>query len=222
VSAWIPKVDAAYGVKVTYGPIGSGGGINAITNRTVDFGASDAPLTPDQFAACKGCVQIPWALSATSLAYRGDGLPDHIKLDGNAVAGIFLGTIKKWNDPALKKLNKGKPLPDLAITVIHRSDNSGTTYNLTDYLNSVSRQWKSGVGKGVAVNWPTGVGARGSSGVAATLSQTNGGITYIDVAYSLKSHFKIAAVKNRAGVFQLPGLRAIAAAGATIIRHRPR
>ena len=108
MSAWIPKVDAAYGVKVTYGPIGSGGGINAITNRTVDFGASDAPLTPDQFAACKGCVQIPWALSATSLAYRGDGLPDHIKLDGNAVAGIFRGTIKNWNDPALKKLNKGK------------------------------------------------------------------------------------------------------------------
>src|SRR5438034_3775881 len=106
------------GLKITYGPIGSGGGINAITNRTVDFGASDAPLTPDQFAACKGCVQIPWALSATSLAYRGDGLPDHIKLDGNAVAGIFLGTIKKWNDPALKKLNKGKTLPDLDITVI--------------------------------------------------------------------------------------------------------
>ena len=221
VSAWIPKVDAAYGLKVTYGPIGSGGGINAITNRTVDFGASDAPLSPDQFAACKGCVQIPWALSATSLAYRGDGLPDHIKLDGNAVAGIFRGTIKNWNDPALKRLNKGKSLPDLAITVIHRSDNSGTTYNLTEYLNSVSTQWKSGVGKGVAVNWPVGVGARGSSGVAATLSQTNGGITYVDIAYSLKSHFKIAAVKNRAGVFQLPGLRAIAAAGATILRVAP-
>ena len=221
VSAWIPKVDAAYGVKVTYGPIGSGGGINAITNRTVDFGASDAPLTPEQFAACKGCVQIPWALSATSIAYRGDGLPDHLRLDGNAVAGIFLGQIKKWNDPALKKLNKGKSLPDLAITVIHRSDNSGTTFNMTEYLNSVSRQWKSGVGKGVAVNWPTGVGARGSSGVAATLSQTNGGITYVDVAYTLKNHFKMAAVKNRAGIFQLPGLRAIAAAGATILRVAP-
>ena len=180
VSAWIPKVDAAYGVKVTYGPIGSGGGINAITNRTVDFGASDAPLTPDQFAACKGCAQIPWALSATSLAYRGDGLPDHLKLDGNAVAGIFMGRIKKWNDPALVKLNKGKSLPNLDITVIHRSDNSGTTYNLTEYLNSVSPQWKSGVGKGVAVSWPTGVGARGSSGVAATLSQTNGGISIVN------------------------------------------
>jgi phosphate transport system substrate-binding protein len=221
VSAWIPAVDKAFGVKVTYGPIGSGGGINAITNRTVDFGASDAPLTPDQFAACKGCVQIPWALSATSIAYRGDGLPDHIRLDGQAVAGIFLGRIKNWNDPAIKKLNKGKPLPDLAITVIHRSDNSGTTYNLTEYLNSVSRQWKSGVGKGVAVAWPTGVGARGSSGVSATLSQTNGGITYVDVAYALKSHFKMAAIKNRAGVYQLPGLRAISAAGATILRVAP-
>jgi phosphate transport system substrate-binding protein len=221
VSAWTPKVDSALGLKVTYGPIGSGGGINAITNRTVDFGASDAPLTPDQFAACKGCVQIPWALSATSIAYRGDGLPDHIRLDGNAVAGIFLGKIKKWNDPALKKLNKGKSLPDLSMTVIHRSDNSGTTFNLTEYLNSVSREWKSDVGKGVAVDWPAGVGARGSSGVSAALSQTNGGITYVDVAYSLKSHFKIAAVKNRAGVFQLPGLRAIKAAGATILRVAP-
>jgi phosphate transport system substrate-binding protein len=221
VSAWTPKVDSALGLKVTYGPIGSGGGINAITNRTVDFGASDAPLNPDQFAACKGCVQVPWALSATSIAYRGDGLPDHIRLDGAAVANIFFGRIKKWNDPALKKLNKGKSLPDLSITVIHRSDNSGTTYNLTEYLNSVSRQWKSDVGKGVAVNWPSGVGARGSSGVAATLSQTNGGITYVDIAYSLKNHFKIAAVKNRAGVFQLPGLRAIAAAGATILRVAP-
>jgi phosphate transport system substrate-binding protein len=221
VSAWTTKVDSAFGLKITYGPIGSGGGINAITSRTVDFGASDAPLTPDQFAACKGCVQIPWALSATSIAYRGDGLPDHIRLDGNAVAGIFLGSIKRWNDAALRKLNKGKPLPDLAITVIHRSDNSGTTYNLTEYLNSVSRRWKSNVGKGVAVDWPAGVGARGSSGVAAALSQTNGGITYVDVAYSLKNRFKIAAVKNRAGIFQLPGLRGIAAAGATILRVAP-
>lgn len=221
VSSWIPKLESSFGLKITYGPIGSGGGINAITNRTVDFGASDAPLTPDQFASCKGCVQIPWALSATSIAYRGEGLPDHLKLDGNAVAGIFMGRIKRWNDPTLKKLNRGRSLPDLAITVIHRSDNSGTTYNLTEYLNSVSSQWKSGVGKGVAVDWPAGVGARGSSGVAAALSQTNGGITYVDVAYSLQNHFKIAAVKNRAGIFQLPGLRGIAAAGATILRVAP-
>jgi phosphate transport system substrate-binding protein len=221
VSAWIPKVDSAFGLKVTYGPIGSGGGIQQIINRTVDFGASDAPLTPEQFAACKSCVQIPWALSATSLAYRGDGLPNHIRLDGKTIAGIFLGNIKRWNDPAIRKLNKGKNLPGLQITVIHRSDNSGTTYNLTEYLSSVSKDWKSRVGKGVAVDWPTGVGARGSSGVSAALSQTNGGITYVDVAYSLKNHFLFAAVKNRAGVYQLPGLRGITAAGKTILRVAP-
>jgi phosphate transport system substrate-binding protein len=221
VQAWIPKVDSQFGIKVTYGPIGSGGGINAITNRTVDFGASDAPLTPDQFAACKGCVQIPWALSATAIAYKGDALPNHIHMSGKIIAGIFLGTIKKWNDPALKALNKGKSLPDLAITVIHRSDNSGTTYNLTEYLNSVSRTWKSGPGKGVAVNWPTGIGARGSAGVSAALSQTDGGITYVDVAFTLSNHFKFAAVQNRAGVFALPGLNGIKAAGATILRVAP-
>jgi len=221
VQAWVPKVQSDLGIKVTYGPIGSGGGINAITGRTVDFGASDAPLSGDQFAACKGCVQIPWALSATSIAYRGDGLPNHLRMTGKVVAGIFLGKIKRWNDPAIKKLNKGKSLPDLAITVIHRSDNSGTTYNLTDYLNSVSKQWKSGPGKGVAVDWPTGVGARGSSGVSAALGQTNGGITYVDIAFSLVNHFKFAAIQNRAGIYQIPGLNSIKAAGATILRVAP-
>jgi len=221
VQTWTPKVDRDLGIKVTYGPIGSGGGINAITSRTVDFGASDAPLTPDQFAACKGCVQIPWALSATSIAYRGDALPNHIHLTGKVLADIFLGKIKNWKDPAIKKLNACKSLPSLAITVIHRSDNSGTTYNLTEYLTRVSGQWKSGPGKGVAVDWPTGVGARGSSGVSAALSQTNGGLTYVDVAFSLANHFKFAAVQNRAGKFQIPGLNSIKAAGATILRVAP-
>jgi phosphate transport system substrate-binding protein len=221
VQTWIPQVDQQLGLKVTYGPIGSGGGINAITSRTVDFGASDAPLSPDQFAACRSCTQIPWALSATALAYKGDALPNHIHMNGKVAGDIFLGRITNWNDPALKKLNKGLNLPDLKITVIHRSDNSGTTYNLTDYLNSVSPSWKSGPGKGVAVAWPTGVGARGSSGVSAALSQTDGGITYVDVAFTLSNHFKFAAVQNRAGVFALPGLNGIKAAGATINRVAP-
>jgi phosphate transport system substrate-binding protein len=221
VQAWIPQVDQQFGLKVTYGPIGSGGGINAITSRTVDFGASDAPLSPDQFVACKGCTQIPWALSATAIAYKGDSLPNHIHMTGAVVADIFLGRITKWNDPALVKLNKGKSLPNLAITTIHRSDNSGTTYNLTEYLNSVSRTWKAGPGKGVSVAWPNGVGARGSSGVSAALSQTDGGITYVDVAFTLANHFKFAAVQNRAGVFALPGLNGIKAAGATILRVAP-
>ena len=137
------------------------------------------------------------------------------------LANIFLGQIKKWNDPAIKKLNPGKSLPDLDITSIHRCDNSGTTYNLTDYLEQRQPAVEERVGKGVAVNWPTGVGARGSSGVAAALTQTNGGITYVDVAYSLVNHFKFAAVKNNAGMYQLPGLRGITAAAATIIRVAP-
>jgi phosphate transport system substrate-binding protein len=221
VAAWTKAVDNALSLKITYGPIGSGGGINAITNRTVDFGASDAPLTPDQFSACKSCVQIPWALSATAIAYKGDALPNHVHFSGQVIAGIFMGRIKKWNDPAIKALNKGKSLPDLDITVIHRSDNSGTTYNLTDYLSHVSPSWKSGPGKGVAVNWPTGVGARGSSGVSAALSGTQGGITYVDVAYTLANHLKFAAVKNKAGVYALPGLTGIKSAAATINRVAP-
>src|SRR6266508_2594918 len=221
VQAWVPKVDGALGIKVTYGPIGSGGGIAQITNRTVDFGASDAPLTPDQFAACKGCVQIPWALSATSIPYRLDSGPNRIRLNGKVLANIFLGKIKTWDAPAIKKLNKGKSIPSTAITVIHRSDGSGTTYNMTDYLSRVSSEWKSRVGKGTAVDWPTGVGGRGSSGVSAALSQTNGGITYVDVAFSLANHFKFAAIQNKAGVFALPGLKGIAAAAKTINRVAP-
>jgi phosphate transport system substrate-binding protein len=221
VQTWIPKVDSKLRIKVTYGPIGSGGGIAQITNRTVDFGASDAPLTPDQAAACKGCVQIPWALSATSIPYRLDGGPSRIRFNGKVLADIFLGKIKSWNDPAIKKLNKGKTIPNTPITVIHRSDGSGTTYNITEYFNRVSPQWKSRVGKGTAVDWPTGVGARGSSGVSAALTQTNGGITYVDVAFSLVNHFKFAAVQNRAGVFALPGLKGIAAAAKTINRVAP-
>jgi phosphate transport system substrate-binding protein len=221
VQTWAPKVDSALGIKVTYSPIGSSGGINAITGRTVDFGASDAPLTPDQFAACKGCVQIPWALSATSIMYKGNGLPNHIHLTGPVLANIFLGKIKTWDAPAIKALNKGKSLPSLGITVIHRSDGSGTTYNLTDYLSKVSPAWRSGPSKGTAVNWPTGVGARGSSGVSAALSSTNGGITYADVAFALANHFNFAAVKNRSGRFQIPGLNSIRAAGQTINRVAP-
>ena len=155
VQTWTPPVESQLGIKVTYGPIGSGGGITQITNRTVDFGASDAPLTPDQTTACKGCVQIPWALSATSIPYRLDNGPNRIRLSGPVLANIFLGKIKTWDAPAIKALNKGKSIPNTQITVIHRSDGSGTTYNITDYLSRVSGEWKSSVGRGTAVNWPT-------------------------------------------------------------------
>ena len=174
VSQWGPAVGQAYGYELQYSPIGSGGGIAAVTNRTVDFGASDAPLSSDQFTACKGCVQIPWALSATSVIYNVQGVKNLLHMNGPTLAKIFNGDITSWNDPAIKKLNKGVALPSLKIAIVHRSDNSGTTFNFTDYLASVSPQWKSKVGTGVAVNWPTGTGARGSSGVAATVAQTPG------------------------------------------------
>jgi phosphate transport system substrate-binding protein len=161
-------------------------------------------------------VQIPWALSATSIPYHIEGVKARLHLTGPVIADIFLNKITKWNDSRIKKLNPKVQLPALNITTIHRSDNSGTTFNFTDYLSRVSGAWRQGPGNGVAVNWPGGVGSKGSSGVAATLSSTNGGITYVDVAYSLKNHFTFAAVKNAAGKYQLPGLRGIAAAAASV------
>jgi phosphate transport system substrate-binding protein len=221
VSQWIAPVGAAFGYELQYSPIGSGGGIAAITARTVDFGASDAPLTPDQFDACKGCVQIPWALSATSIIYNLDGVKNLLHMDGPTLAKIFSGQITKWDDPAIQKLNKGVNLPSQAIAIVHRSDNSGTTFNFTDYLSSVSPQWKSQLGRGVAVNWPVGTGARGSSGVAGAVSQTPGGIGYVDVAFALKNHLKFFAMKNKSGKFATPGLKGILAAASSDQKPEP-
>lgn len=206
------------GARVSYSAIGSGGGIAAITARTVDFGASDAPLTPDQFSACKGCAQIPWAFSATSIPYNVSGVGGGLKLTGPILAGIYLGRIRYWDNTSITAINKGLKMPHEKIVPIFRSDGSGTTYNFTDYLSHVSKSWKKKVGKGTQVSFPTGVGARGSSGVSGALGRTPGGITYVDVAYSLKNHFEIAKIKNRAGRFQLPGLRQIKAAADSIIK----
>jgi phosphate transport system substrate-binding protein len=209
-----------HGSQVSYSGIGSGGGIAAITARSVDFGASDAPLTPDQASACKGCVQIPWAFSATSIPYHVSGVGYGLKLTGPILADIYLGNIKKWNSSRIKAINPGVNLPNESITPIYRSDGSGTSYNFTDYLSHVSKAWKNKVGKGTQPNFPAGIGARGSSGVAAKLSSTKGGITYVDVAYSLKNHFTIAKMRNRAGKYQLPGLRQIQAAADSIVKLR--
>jgi phosphate transport system substrate-binding protein len=201
--------------EVNYNAIGSGGGIAAITNRTVDFGASDAPLTRDQFAACKGCIQLPWVLSATSIMYNLDGVKNAIHLNGRAIADIFLGNITNWNDARIRRLNPAVNFPDRKITPVYRSDGSGTTYNFTDYLTSVSRSFKSRVGgPNTTVNWPTGVGARGSSGVAGVITRTEGAIGYADIAYALKNHIKFAAVQNKSGKWATPGLRSIRAAAA--------
>jgi phosphate transport system substrate-binding protein len=218
ISQWLPKYESATGIHVDYNPIGSGGGIAAITNRTVDFGASDAPLSADQFRACNGCVQIPWVLSANAVAYNVPNSPAHLKITGKLIADIYLGKVTNWNDPALRKINAGVNLPDLKITPIFRSDSSGTTYNFTDYLSKVSSAWASQVGKGTQVNFPAGVGGRGSSGVSGVLTRTPGGIMYADIAYSLAGHFHFFRVQNRAGKYQLPGLRGIAAAASSITK----
>jgi phosphate transport system substrate-binding protein len=221
VSQWIQPLGSAYGYNLQYSGIGSGGGVAAVTARTVDFGASDAPLTPDQFDACKGCVQIPWALSATAIIYNLDGVKNLLHMNGATLAKIVSGQITKWNDPAIQKLNKGVSLPNQTIAFVHRSDNSGTTYNFTDYLSSASADWKSKYGKGVSVNWPVGTGQRGSSGVAAGVTQTPGGLGYVDVAYALKNHLKYFALQNKAGKYATPGLKGILGAAASQVKPDP-
>jgi phosphate transport system substrate-binding protein len=199
--------------EINYNGIGSGGGIAAITNRTVDFGASDAPLTPDQFTACKGCIQLPWVLSATAVMYNLDGVKNAIHLNGRVIADIYLGRVTSWNDARIRRLNPGVSFPDRKITPVYRSDGSGTTYNFTDYLTSVNREFKGKVGgPSTTVNWPAGVGARGSSGVAGVVTRTEGAIGYADIAYALKNHIKFAAVQNKSGKWATPGLRSIKAA----------
>ena len=216
ISKWIPEMAKAYGIDITYSPTGSGAGIAAITARTVDFGASDAPLSPDQLAACKGCVVIPWGLAGVSLPYNIPGLDGRLKLNAATITGIFDGSITKWNHPAIRRLNRGLDLPDLTITAVHRSDGSGTTYAFTDYLSAVSPTWKSKVGRNTAVSWPGGVGARGSSGVTGVVKSTAGAITYVDAAYAITNKQSFALVQNRRGGFAAPGLRGITSALSTL------
>ena len=218
ISKWIPAVGSAYGINVNYSPIGSGGGIAAITARTVDFGASDAPLSDDQLNACKGCVVVPWALSAISIPYNLPGVSCVVRLTPNVLSSIYLGDITRWNDPKVTQNNGACNLPDLKITPVYRSDNSGSSYAFTDYLSNVSATWKSKYGTGVNAQWPAGVGAKGSSGVAGVVSKTPGALTYVDIAYSLKNKLRIGWVQNRSGKFTSPGLRGIKAASTVLPR----
>ena len=218
VSLWSSDYRSKTGTQIAYSPVGSGAGIAAITARQVDFGASDAPLSPDQLGACNGCVQIPWALSATSIIYNLPNVPNNLHMTGQVLARIYLGEIKKWNDPAIKTLNPKITLPAADITPVYRSDNSGTTYNFTDYLQAVSPTWKTKIGRGVNANWPAGQGGRGSSGVAGIVSNTQGAVGYVDVAFALSNRLKFMSLRNSSGVFTTPGLRGINAAAATVKR----
>ncbi len=186
-------------LRFNYQSIGSGGGIQQITNHTVDFGASDAPMKDDQLAKAPGTVHIPTVMGAVVVTYNAP-VPQ-LRLTPETLAGIFLGKIQRWNDPALASVNPGVKLPDTAIAVIHRSDGSGTTNIFTDYLSKVSPEWKAAVGSGTAVKWPAGLGAKGNEGVSGLVKQTPGAVGYVELAYANQNKLPAALLRNREGAF---------------------
>jgi phosphate transport system substrate-binding protein len=212
---WTSGFEAGGGTSVKYSAVGSGTGIAQITARTVDFGASDAPLTNEQASACDGCVQIPWALSATGLGYNVPGVRQ-LKLSGPLLAEIYLGKIKKWNDAKIKAANPGAKLPGTKITPVFRSDGSGDTYAFTEFLSKVSPAWKGQVGFSTSVGFKAGVGAKGNSGITSTVSKTPGAIGYISASYLIAAGLNAVAVQNRGGSYVYPNLKNIEAAGATV------
>ncbi len=212
---WISGFEIKEGIPVKYGAVGSGAGIAQITARTVDFGASDAPLTPEQAAACNGCVQVPWALSATGIGFNVPGVKK-LNLTGSILAGIYFGKVTNWNDAKIKKVNPGVKLPNLAITPVFRSDGSGDTYTFTQYLSKISPAWKSEVGFATTVGWKAGVGAKGNSGITATVVKTPGAIGYISASYLIAAGLGAAAVQNNAGNYALPNLKNIESAASTV------
>jgi phosphate transport system substrate-binding protein len=212
---WINGFEIKEGIPVKYGAVGSGAGISQITARTVDFGASDAPLTPEQASACNSCVQIPWALSATGIGFNVPGVKK-LNLSGKVLAGIYFGKITKWNDPKIAKINPGVKLPALTITPVFRSDGSGDTYTFTQYLSKISPAWKSEVGYATSVGFKAGVGAKGNAGITSTVVKTQGAIGYISASYLIAAGLGAAAVENKAGNFELPNLKNIEAAAATV------
>jgi phosphate transport system substrate-binding protein len=218
LSQWQPEYDKQAGVAIAYSAIGSGGGIAQITARTVDFGASDAPLSEGQAKQANGVAQIPWALAATVVAYNLPSVPNNLKLTGPVLAEIFLGKITSWDDPRIAAENPGVTLPSLAITPVHRSDSSGDTYAFTDYLSHISQQWSSSVGTSTDVAFPSGIGGKGNSGVGGAIASTPGAIGYIAISYALANKLDFALIANAAGKYPVPGIASIAAAAKTLGR----
>ncbi len=216
MSKWTADYASKTDATVTYGSIGSGGGIDQITARAVDFGASDAPLSADQAKACDGCLQIPWSLGAVLPSYNVKGLSNNIHLTGEVVADMYLGNITSWDDPAIAKLNPGVNLPSTKITPVYRSDGSGDTYAFTDYLSQVSPDFKSKIGTSTQVQWPTGVGGNGSDGVAAAESSTDGAIGYLNLAYVNSNSLDYGLLQNAAGKFPKASVDSVDAAAATV------
>ncbi len=207
------KVDPS--VRFNYQSIGSGGGQKQILAQTVDFGASDGPMSDENLAKAPGkLLHIPTVAGAVVMVSNLPGNPN-LKLDGDTIAGIYLGQIKKWNDPKLTALNPGVKLPDRDIVVVHRSDGSGTTFIFTDYMSKVSPEWKQKVGNNTSVNWPTGIGGKGNEGVSGQVKQTPGAIGYVELIYAIQNKMPYAEVKNLAGEFVKPTLESVTAALST-------
>jgi phosphate transport system substrate-binding protein len=213
-SKWAEAYKSATGIGLNYQSIGSGGGIRQIKAKTVDFGASDMPLKADELEK-EGLMQFPAIIGGVVPVFNLDGIaPGQLKLTSDVIASIHLGKITKWNDAAIAGLNSGVKLPDLAITVVHRADGSGTTFLWTDYLSKANAEFKDKVGSGTAVKWPTGVGGKGNEGVAANVQRVKGAFGYVEYAYAKKNKIAFAQLKNRDGEFVLPDDETFKAAAA--------
>ncbi|MBI3910101.1 MAG: phosphate ABC transporter substrate-binding protein PstS [Armatimonadetes bacterium] len=214
-SRWFDTYSREHGIQVNYQSIGSGGGIQQLKNRTVDFGASDAPLSDEEQKEMPApVIHIPTVAGAVVLAYNVPDAPKGLRMSPEVVAGIFLGQIKKWNDPQITALNPDVSLPDTAVVVAHRSDGSGTTYIFTHYLSAVSPDWQTKVGAGKSVSWPVGLGGKGNEGVTGVVKQTPGGIGYVELAYAIQNNLNYAQVRNAAGQFVEPSVVSTTAAAA--------
>ena len=211
---WADAYRKATGIGLNYQSIGSGGGIKQITARTVDFGASDMPMKPEELEK-NGLIQFPAIMGGDVIIYNIKGVSTGaITLSGPLIADIYLGKIKKWNDPAIAKLNPGLQLPDQAISVVHRSDGSGTTFIFVNYLSKVSEEWKSKVGEGTSVAWPVGVGGKGNEGVASYVQRIDGAIGYVEYAYAKQNKMSVAKMINKERNTVAPGEDSFAAAAA--------
>ncbi len=215
-SKWFDAYATKSGVKINYQSIGSGGGIRQLSEQTVDFGASDAPMSDAELAKAKGgpVLHIPTALGAVTMVYNLPEVTSSLKLTGEVIAGIYQGQITKWTDARIAALNPGVKLPARDVLVVHRSDGSGTSYVFTDYLANVSPAWATKPGKGKEVQWPVGLGAKGNEGVAGQVKQTPGAIGYVELAYATQNKMAMASVKNANGEFVAPSIASVTAAAA--------
>jgi len=204
-------------IQINYQPIGSGGGIRQVIAGTVDFGATDGPMTDDQLREAKiKILHVPTVLGADVPAYNIPGVSAELKFTPQVLAGIFLGKITNWNDKAIAAANEGVSLPNQEIIVVHRSDGSGTTYIFTDYLSKVSPEWQSQVGKGTSVKWPSGIGGKGNEGVAGSIRTLPGSIGYVELIYAVQNNITYGSVRNSAGVFLKASLEGVTAAAASV------